>query len=127
MNIQNLNIDLATDKTTTSTTFVTMSGSSIAFTPTKPNCEITVDNLDLRHSGSSQIQARVRCNQGTLEEETIAVMSGSTAKTMSASAKYSAMPIGVSSTIRLEWKVTTGGTATAESDTWLNIQIIEYD
>lgn len=127
VNVQNFNIDLATDKTTTSNAFVAMSGGIVGFTPTKANCEITVSNLDLRHSNVAEVQARIRCNQGTQGQEAIAVMSGSVSKPMSASIKYTAMPVGTPSNIQIEWKVSIGGTATVEADTWINVQIIEYD
>jgi len=126
MNTQSLNIDLVSNKTTTSTSFVDVSGAIVSYTPTKSNCQIAVRNMLSSHSSAAEHQFRVRADDGTEGQEAISVQSGTTQRSSSCTIKYSNMPVGELVTIQLQWKVS-GGTATLASTSWLNVEIIEWD
>jgi len=126
MNIKPINVDLAANQTTTSTSFVALTNSGFAFTPTKPNVRIAVHNLHLANSGGGQVQARIKFNAVYGNIETIALNLGTGQRPFMFSSLFTSVPIGAALSGQIDWKVSSG-TGTAFGNNWLVIEVIEYD
>jgi hypothetical protein len=121
-----LNIDLGSNKTTTSAAFVLLAGSDFPYVPSKSNILVNVSNLQIVHSSAGSVQAEVRVNGNSGDFVAYARMSGSTGRPMRASSVFSGLVAGVPITISTYWK-TSAPTATASDNNWLVYEIQEWD
>lgn len=123
---KSVNIDLTTDKTTTSSPLVAMPGTSYSFTPTKANFKATYSNLTLLNSGNNQTDAEVRFNGVAGSDNAKARNIGTAGRPLRASAVFRGVSVGVAHNIELYWRVS-GGTGTANAATLLVLEIEEFD
>lgn len=122
---KSLGIDLATNKTTTSTSYVAVAGSGFNHTFTKPNALIRVSDMIV--NGATGETVTIKLDLASLSPVNIqeARVSGSIVRTMSCAHVYEGIPAG-SRAISLVWKVS-GGTGTMNASAYLHYEIIEYD
>ena len=121
-----LRADLGTNKTTTSTSFVIITASNLSFTPQTENCMIICHNISIVNSTSAIVEVEVRFNALTGTQNAIAENSGVNGRTVSASAVFEGLDIGVAHDISLYWKVASG-TGTIAANTPLIYEVIEYE
>lgn len=122
-----ISVDLSTNKTTTSLSFVAMTGSSVAFTPNKANFRVVAHNLLLNNSGNIDTVAEVRFNGAAGSENAPAQHFGTTRETHAAAAVFEAVDIGVAHNIELYWKVALASTGTIVANENIIYEIVEYD
>lgn len=121
------NIDLVTNKTTTSTSGVAVPGTNVDWIPTYPNWRITFFNIDLVNSASGEeVNVSVEVVGQTPAVAAVAHTQGTTRRVVKAIATYLNKAVGASRTARLVWNVT-GGTATMNLGSFLGYEIEEWD
>lgn len=124
--IENQTIDLVTDKSTTSTSYIDLPSGGVSFVAQGTNAQITFRNVEAKHSGVSEILLRARSASGGLVDYSVAAMSGSTPKELSFSCQLDGLTVGASVTVNIEYRVSTGGTVTVLANTWIAVEIIQW-
>lgn len=119
-------VDIGTNRTTSATSFGQLTGSSFLFTPSKANFIVRCSNIILSNSGSFNTIAQIRFNALAGAVSANAIMNGTTARTLAASAKFESVSVGVEHSLELYWRVS-GGTGTANASSFLLFEIEEYD
>lgn len=121
------NIDLVSNKTTTSTSGVAIAGTDVVWTPTYPNWKITFYNMDVVNSGAGESTHIIVSVVGeSASGFTAAHCSGTQRRQMMAQTRFTDKPVGVAKTARLSWNVS-GGTGTLNANSWLSYVIEEWD
>jgi len=118
-------VDLTSNKTTTSTSYVAVANSSFNHTFSKPNALIRCSDMVVSNSGSGSVTLQLVLAGLSPEAVQEARMDSGTQRVLSTSQVYAAIPAG-SRAISLQWKVSTG-TGTLVDNPDLHYEIIEYD
>lgn len=117
---------LGADRTTTSSTYVAITGSDFSHTFTKPNALIRCANMLLINSGMGfLVEPRVDGVAGDSIAHAFQV--SATARTFVCAATFENITTGVAKTIALYWKIVSNGTNTIFNVQQLVWEIIEYD
>lgn len=122
---KSLGIDLATNKTTNSTSFVAVSGSGFNHTFTKPNAIVRCSDIILNAAGGESVTVKLDIASLSPDNVQEARVLSSTPRTVSCAHVYEGIP-PASYVIQLVWKVS-AGTATMAAAAYLHYEIIEYD
>jgi hypothetical protein len=122
-----LSVDLSTNKTTTSLSFVAITGSSVSFTPSKANFRVVAHNLLLVNSANIDTIAEVRFNGVAGSENAQAQQFGVTRETHAAGSVFEGVSVGVAHNIELYWKVALASTGTIVANENILYEIVEYD
>lgn len=122
-----VNLSFGSNRTTTSTTPVLLTGSIFQHTFTYPNARITLFNLAIVNSGTANLtRAKIDVEGETPDQEGFASNGGVTQRSMQAESTYENLPVGVELDISTFWFVT-GGTGTAAANSELIYMIEEWD
>lgn len=122
---KSLSIDLVTNKTTSSTVFGGVAGSSFNHTFTKPKAIIRCSDIIVNGASGESVTVKVDLfSLAPIDVQQSRVV-GAIVRTISCSHAYEDIPAG-SRQIELQWKVS-GGTGTMNASAYLHYEIIEYD
>lgn len=118
--------DLGSNFTTSSTSYVAVTGSNLSHTFTKPNAMVRYNNISGSNSGANGTFCRAAIVGEGASFEYLYANTGTTARQGSCAAFFADLPLGTPQTIRLECLVSAGnGTVSASMS--LGIEIVEWD
>lgn len=121
------NIDLVSNKTTTSTTGVIVAGTSVTWTPTYKNWKIRYWNIDITNSTAGQsVHVYIGISGVSLGGSSAAEGAGANRRDLECEAVYLNQDVGVAKTVDLYWNVT-GGTGTMNAGSILGYEIEEWE
>lgn len=119
-------VDIGANRSTTSTSFVLVTGTNFSHTPTYAHMLIECYSIALNNSGLNTTEAEVRFNAVAGSQAANARMFGSTGISMVAIAEFTGLTVGVAHDIALYWKVT-AATGNMFQASHLVYKITEWD
>lgn len=118
--------NISADRSTTSSTFVIVPSSNVAFTPTKANFRVTCHGISMLNSSNDDSFVQVRFDGNEGGEQAIGRVSNTTAREVSCSAIFEGVSVGVEHDIALYFR-RQANTNTISQRSELVFVIDEYD
>jgi len=120
-------VTLGANRATSSTTFVTVTDSTVVHTFTRPNARISYTNIIASHgTAGAPFYFQITVGTQTADDNQAIAMRGTTVREMRVSQVFAAIPLGVAKNVNLQFRVDSG-TGTINNQADFLVEIDEWD
>lgn len=113
-------------QSTTSTTFVAVTSSAVAFTPSKANFKATCHNISANNNGANRSYFELRFNGAAGDVSAQASVLNTAIRELSVAAIFENVDIGIEHNLEIYFRAA-AGTAAIGNSASLVYEIVEYD